>query len=121
MEHPIKRIRSMVLGETLLLQHDYTERLTYHAAGTTITSAQITMSVRYGTDANVGTMLQGTVQILGDVVQQLVTNGVAATLYLVEFKAACSDGTTLIEERLMEVTQYQDSHDDFEFETSDLP
>lgn len=120
METTIKRIRSMVIGETVWVEHDFTDRLTQIGNGASVTSGTVEVTVRYGTDPDVDTMLQGSPATATNAVKQQITNGVVATLYLITFTAVCSDGTTLIEERLMEVTQFQESGDDG-FETSDLP
>ncbi len=105
-ESQIQSLPNMTLGETIWIDVDFSDRL---ASGATISSAAIVLAVHYGVDPDVATMLQGSAAVSGNIVKQLVADGVAETRYLATFTATCSDGTILIKERLMEVVLIETS------------
>ena len=66
------------VGETEVFTVDYTKNL---SVGETILSAVWTNSVKTGTDASPGSMIQGVATITGALVSNKITGGIAGVYY----------------------------------------
>lgn len=81
------------VGETEVFTVDYTKNL---SVGETILSAVWTNSVKTGTDALPGSMIQGVATITGTLVSNKITGGIAGVYYAPICTATTSLGQILV-------------------------
>ena len=79
-------------GETVSVSADFGAII---GSGETITSATLVVSVLRGTDPDVASMVSGSVQIDGDTISRLITDGVTDADYLVTAIATTDAGQVL--------------------------
>lgn len=79
-------------SETYLATFPFQDQL---AAGVTISTPSVSVTVFSGVDANPSAILSGSPAISGTNLTQLITAGVGGTIYEVEAQAYASDGQVL--------------------------
>lgn len=73
------------------------------AAGETLASCTAVMSLLWGTDASVASMVSGAVSTSGSTATVLVIAGVAGNIYRLRFTATTSTGRVLTNDSIFEV------------------
>ena len=79
-------------GETALEPFDFSSQL---AAGETISTAGVTVSVWSGTDPSPGSLVSGAASIAAGVVSQAIQGGVSGVIYTLLCQVTTSLGQTL--------------------------
>lgn len=81
-----------LVGETAIVQFDFTSRL----GSATISTQSVAATVYSGTDASPSSIISGSASASGAVVSQKITAGVAGVIYELACTITTSDGQTLM-------------------------
>ena len=100
-DRPLLRFSRKRIDEDKKLSWDFSNDM---AAAETISTKVVTATVHSGTDASPGNIVSGSAASAGQVVTQLIVDGVDGVTYMLEFEITTSQSQTLHGVALLEIS-----------------
>ena len=100
-DRPLLRFSRKRIDEDKKLSWDFSNDM---AAAETISTKAVTATVHSGTDANAQDIVSGSAAVSGQVVTQLIVDGVEGVTYLLEFEITTDQSQTLHGVALLEIS-----------------